>query len=128
MKTYTLFFILLFFCLTVYAQDSLYLVGTITGKSTDEAITHVSGIGDVNGDGYDDFIVSHYFNKSAELYFGGAALMTLPFPALSLETDTLPKGKSFYTLEALKYPMSLSMNIMGHGLKMALGILIRWVI
>jgi hypothetical protein len=54
------------------------LVGTITGESTEKAITHVSGIGDVNGDGYDDFIVTHYFNKSADLYFGGATLNLEP--------------------------------------------------
>ena len=59
--------------ISIYGQDSLYLVGTITGESTSEAITNVSGIGDVNGDGYDDFIVTHYFNKSADLYFGGAS-------------------------------------------------------
>ena len=40
------------------AQDSLYLIGTITGESTDKNITNVCGVGDVNGDGYDDFMVS----------------------------------------------------------------------
>ena len=55
-----LFFILIFFLLTTKnkAQDSLYLVGTITGVSADKNITNVKSIGDINGDGYDDFMVS----------------------------------------------------------------------
>ena len=55
-----LFFILIFFLLTTKnkAQDSLYLVGTITRVSADKNITNVKSIGDINGDGYDDFMVS----------------------------------------------------------------------
>jgi len=44
--------------LATKAQDSLYLVGTITGESTEQRIGGGKGIGDVNGDGYDDFIIS----------------------------------------------------------------------
>ena len=40
------------------AQNSLYLVGTITGESFQKRITNVDRVGDVNGDGYDDFMVS----------------------------------------------------------------------
>jgi hypothetical protein len=50
-----------FICTTnveVIAQDSLYLVGTITGESVEKQITDVKGVGDINGDGYDDFMVS----------------------------------------------------------------------
>ena len=60
------------------AQDSLYLVGTITGESYEERITDVKGIGDANGDGYDDFIVTNYFDKTAKLYFGSASLDLIP--------------------------------------------------
>jgi hypothetical protein len=60
------------------AQDSLYLVGTITGESYEKRITDVKGIGDVNGDGYDDFIVTNYFDKTAKLYLGSASLDLVP--------------------------------------------------
>ena len=40
------------------AQDSLYLVGTIIGESNEKRITNVKGIGDINTDGYDDFMVA----------------------------------------------------------------------
>jgi len=39
-------------------QDSLYLLGTITGESTEKRIGGAKGIGDVNGDGFDDFMIS----------------------------------------------------------------------
>ena len=49
---------LYFFISQTNAQDSLYLVGTITGESYEKRITSVKGIGDINGDGYDDFMIS----------------------------------------------------------------------
>ena len=49
------------------AQDSLYLVGTITGQSTEQKIYNVKGVGDVNGDGYDDFMVSNRTGKKSEM-------------------------------------------------------------
>ena len=49
------------------AQDSLYLVGTITGESYDKRITDVKGVGDVNGDGYEDFMVSNRTGKKSEM-------------------------------------------------------------
>jgi len=65
MKTKLYFFQTLIFISLLYplfleaeAQDSLYLVGTITGESTDKRISGGKSIGDVNGDGYDDFIIS----------------------------------------------------------------------
>jgi hypothetical protein len=56
----TLIFISLLypFFLVTKAQDSLYLVGTITGESTEQRIGGGKSIGDVNGDEYDDFIIS----------------------------------------------------------------------
>lgn len=50
-------------------QDSLYLVGTIIGESNAKRITGVKGIGDVNGDGYGDFMVTTADN-TVRLYLG----------------------------------------------------------
>jgi hypothetical protein len=62
MKRNISFYLLIVFSfsviLKVYAQDSLFLVGTITGESTEKHLIDFRGIGDVNGDGYDDFIIS----------------------------------------------------------------------
>ena len=56
------------------AQDSLYLVGTITGESYDKRITDVKGIGDVNGDSFDDFMVASYVSNTVTLYLGSSGL------------------------------------------------------
>ena len=63
------------------AQDSLYLVGTITGMSFDNRITDVRGIGDVNGDGYGDFIIATRTESNygiIKLYFGAEYLDLTP--------------------------------------------------
>jgi hypothetical protein len=63
------------------AQDSLYLVGTITGESTNNRITDVRGIGDVNGDGYGDFIIATRTESKygiVKLYFGSENLDLTP--------------------------------------------------
>ena len=63
------------------AQDSLYLVGTITGMSFDNRITDVRGIGDVNGDGYGDFIIATRTESNygiVKLYFGAEYLDLTP--------------------------------------------------
>ncbi len=79
--------ILLLFILTqmeLTAQDSLYLVGTITGESYQKRITSISRVGDVNGDGYDDFMVSSRTGKTrsdqgiVQLYLGSATLDLVP--------------------------------------------------
>ena len=68
----------------VKAQDSLYLVGTITGQSTEQKIYNVKGVGDVNGDGYDDFMVSNRTGKKVrdegvvKLYLGSADANLIP--------------------------------------------------
>jgi hypothetical protein len=59
-KIVLLLICLIFISTTIIkAQDSLYLVGTITGESTQKNITYVKGIGDTNGDGYENFIISY---------------------------------------------------------------------
>lgn len=70
---------LFYFTLTVLltticcAQDSLYLIGTITGESNAKRIIDVKGIGDINGDGYDDFMVS-IGQREVALYLGSVNL------------------------------------------------------
>lgn len=69
---------------TLSAQDSLYLVGSITGVSTEKKITNISRVGDVNGDGYDDFTVSSRTGKTrsdqgiVQLFLGSATLDLIP--------------------------------------------------
>jgi hypothetical protein len=70
-------FLTLFFATTVFCQDSLYLIGTITGESNAKRITDVKGIGDVNGDGYDDFMVSSGYHN-VTLYLGSANFNLTP--------------------------------------------------
>src|SRR5690554_3355467 len=72
-----LFQIYFLFITQSYAQDSLYLVGTITGESYDKRITDVRGIGDVNGDRYDDFMIT-YRNNVMKLFLGSPTLDLLP--------------------------------------------------
>ena len=56
-KNLILSLLLYTFLSTSLAQDSLYLLGTITGESTEHRIGGAEGVGDVNGDGYDDFMI-----------------------------------------------------------------------
>jgi hypothetical protein len=68
----------------VKAQDSLYLIGTITGESYQKRITNVDRVGDVNGDGYDDFMISSRTGKIrkdqgiVQLYLGSSNLDLTP--------------------------------------------------
>ena len=79
-------FLLLLYLLSsnIKAQDSLYLIGTITGESYDKRITNVSRVGDVNGDGYDDFMVASRTGKTrkdqgiVQLYLGSMTLDLIP--------------------------------------------------
>ena len=83
-------FLLLLYLLpaNIIAQDSLYLIGTITGESYDKRITNVSRVGDVNGDGYDDFMVASRTGKTSsdqgivQLYLGSATFDLIPDMAL----------------------------------------------
>ncbi len=80
MKRLTVLLLLSFFFPEIKAQDSLYLVGTITGDSYQNRITDVNRIGDVNGDGYDDFMVSRRTGFTTrdqgiiQFYLGAATL------------------------------------------------------
>ena len=50
-----------------FAQDSLYCVNTLVGDSVNKII-FAKGAGDINGDGYDDLVVS--FSDSVKIYLG----------------------------------------------------------
>jgi FG-GAP repeat/Secretion system C-terminal sorting domain/FG-GAP-like repeat len=81
----------LFFTTTVLCQDSLYLIGTITGKSTTEQIISVQGVGDINGDGYDDFMVSVGYH-SIQLYLGSPYLNLTPSVIFHYPGKETPNG------------------------------------
>jgi hypothetical protein len=65
------------------SQDDLYLIGTITGEPN-ARIIDVKGIGDINGDGYNDFTIKGVFRDWGSergkvfLYFGGTKIDTIP--------------------------------------------------
>ncbi|MDR3627990.1 MAG: FG-GAP-like repeat-containing protein [Ignavibacteriaceae bacterium] len=74
-----LFISLLFLLLlpvVIKAQSSLYLVDTLTGTSTSDRIFDAKGIGDINGDGYADFIVS--YQRYIDLYYGNPQFKLQP--------------------------------------------------
>ena len=72
MKTSKLLLLLILLSLTRYlvAQNSLYLVDTLTGTATNNKLWKAEGIGDFNGDGYADFVVC--YSQYIDLYFGNA--------------------------------------------------------
>ena len=61
----------------LFSQDSLYLVATITGEQTGDQFGDVAGLGDVNGDSYDDFIVGAPAAEYAKIFFGGVPFDTI---------------------------------------------------
>ena len=88
--------ILFVFCFIVHstdlitnAQDSLHLVGTITGTDEQHKILSAKGIGDFNGDGLADFTISFlgtdttinfntYTKTYTNLYYGSTHFDTIP--------------------------------------------------
>jgi hypothetical protein len=54
-----------------YCQDGLYLVATMVGEKPGDMFGLVKGVGDVNGDGYADFMVGSPETKYCKLYLGG---------------------------------------------------------
>lgn len=77
------------FSMPIHAQDGMHLFGTITGTDENNKIYNAKGIGDFNGDGFDDFIASFVgkdtmiYSKSyaiphSNLYFGSSDFDTIP--------------------------------------------------
>ncbi|GEM_PF-3349630 len=62
----TILFVFIFISI-LSAQDSLYLVNTLVGK-TQNRLIGAKAAGDINGDGYDDLVVS--FTDSVKIYLG----------------------------------------------------------
>jgi hypothetical protein len=62
---------------SILSQDSLHLVATITGEQIGDQFGDVAGLGDVNGDGFDDFIVGAPAGEYVKIYFGGATFDTI---------------------------------------------------
>lgn len=88
--------------MTVKAQDSLYLIGTITGDSPEHRIGEPIGIGDVNGDGYDDFMIT----------------MLTGIPGRDQAVVKLYLGSQNFDLNAdviFHYPASDTLNYLGRG-------------
>jgi hypothetical protein len=67
---------------TALCQDQLHLITTISGDSTGDEFSVVAGVGDVNGDGYDDFVVGAPGGNYAKLFFGGPAFDTTHYVKL----------------------------------------------
>ena len=73
MNFYKSFILLLFLIITqnyLFAQDSLYLVGTVQGEFSGKQIMNVHRTGDINGDGFDDFIISFPEANYCNIYLG----------------------------------------------------------
>ena len=82
MKYLTRFFYIVLIILlsfkSIYSQDCLHLIATMTGEETGDMFSIVAGVGDVNGDGYDDILVGAPGGNYAKLYFGSSHFDTIP--------------------------------------------------
>ena len=72
---YLIFIIPISFC---FAEKGFTHLATISGDSTGDRYSVVCGGGDVNGDGYNDFIVGAPGGNYAELFLGGPDFDTIP--------------------------------------------------
>jgi hypothetical protein len=63
---------------TTKAVDSLYVFANMTGDKVGDYFCIVKGVGDINGDGYDDVVVGAEGGNYAKLYLGGAVFDTIP--------------------------------------------------
>jgi hypothetical protein len=77
MKTKILIITLMIAFSKGYTQDYLTLIATMTGEKTGDIFSVVAGVGDVNGDGFDDVLVGAPGGNYAKLYFGGSPFDTL---------------------------------------------------
>jgi hypothetical protein len=64
---------------TIYAQGEFKLLTSISGEKAGDHFSKVCPLGDVNGDGYDDFLVGSLEGKYVKLYFGGSPFDTLNY-------------------------------------------------
>jgi len=85
---YFIFFFLILMAETCLSQSSLYLVDTLTG-TPDNKLLKAIGIGDMNGDGYADFVVC--YQKYIDLYFGNPQFNLKP-----VHRFYLPKSSNYF--------------------------------
>ncbi len=71
MKSLILFFLFILSTVSFSQEDSLHLVFTITGENTEEPIYFCKALGDINHDGFDDFVIRRESVNYCEIYFGG---------------------------------------------------------
>ena len=71
------FLILVFWIGVASAEEGFHLLATMSGDSTGDMFSVVAGVGDVNGDGYDDVLVGAPGGGYAKLYFGGVPFDTV---------------------------------------------------
>jgi len=79
----------LLFISASFAQNSLYLVDTLTGTATNNKLWKTQGIGDFNGDSLADFIVC--YDQYVDLYFGNTQFK----PQLAHRFSLPPKDNYF---------------------------------
>ncbi len=58
----------------IFAQDSLYLITSFTGKNAINRIISVSSLGDINGDKYDEFAIKLSNTDYFSIYIGSDSL------------------------------------------------------
>ena len=79
------FLILVFWIGIASAEEGFHLLATISGDSTGDFFCNVKNVGDVNGDGYNDFLVGAREASYAKLYFGGADFDTIADLTMQME-------------------------------------------
>ncbi len=72
--------------INTFSQNNLFLVDTLNGTSSDNALLNAKGIGDFNEDGYADFIVC--YKKSVDLFFGNPQFNLKPVHRFNLPAST----------------------------------------
>lgn len=73
-----IFLVSLIFSVQLIAQNELKLLTNVHGEKEGDRFSSVDAIGDVDGDGYDDFIVgATNIGEYVKLYFGGSPFDTL---------------------------------------------------
>lgn len=75
-KIVTIYLLTILAVINLIAQDELSLLTTVHGEKEGDAFSKVATLGDVNGDGFDDFIVGSNPRGYAKLYFGGSPFDT----------------------------------------------------
>lgn len=60
----------------VFCQQHIHHIATLNGEQPKDVFGILSGTGDFNGDGCDDFLVQSVYGNYVKLYFGGASFDT----------------------------------------------------